>query len=143
MFGVHISSDNGKYVEDEEVLKRYHVLQKFHDVLPVEISEFPPHREVFSIELMMGPAPTSKAPYRISTLELVELKLHLKEMIFKGYIRSSVSTWGAPVLFVNKKDNIIRLCTDYQRLNKVNINSKYPFLQIDLRMGYHRVCIKE
>ena len=82
---MHISSDKGKVVEDADVLSKYPVLQQFQDVFPTEILEFPPHREVnFSIELILGVAPTSKAPYRMSTLELVELKFQLKEMIDKG-----------------------------------------------------------
>ena len=58
----------------------------------------------FSIELVPRETPTTKAPYKMSTPELVELKLHLKEMLDKGYIRPSVSRWGTPVLFVKKKD---------------------------------------
>eukprot|EP00253_Pinus_taeda_P030517 PITA_30517 len=89
-FVVHISSDKGKEVEDEGVLKGYLVLQQFQDVFPVDISELPTHREVdFSIELVCGSTPTSKAPYMMSTLELVELKLQLKEMLDKQYIRPS------------------------------------------------------
>jgi len=98
LFFGHISSDKGKEVENADVLSRYPVLQQFQDVFPVDISEFPPHREVdFSIELVPGATPTSKAPYRMSTPELVELKLQLKEMLDKGYIRPSVSPWGAPI----------------------------------------------
>jgi hypothetical protein len=100
----------------------------------------------------------SRTPYRMSTPELVELKLQLKEMMDKGYIRPSVSPWGAPVLFVKKKDGTLRLCIDYRQLNKVTIKNKYPlpriddlfdelggasiFSKIDLRSGYHQVQIK-
>jgi len=104
---------------------------KFQDVFPIEISELPPHREVdFSIELVTEAAPTSKAPYRMSTPELVELKLQLKEMLYKGYIRPSVSPWGTPVLFL-KKDGTLRLCIDYRQLNKVTIKNKYPLARIN------------
>ena len=85
----------------------------------------------FSIELVQGVAPTSKAPYRMSTLELVELKLQLKEMLDKGYIRASVSPWGAPVLFLKKKDGTLKLCIDYRKLNKVTIKNRYLLLRID------------
>jgi hypothetical protein len=87
--------------------------------------------------------------------ELVELKLQLKEMMDKGYIRPSVSPSGAPVLFVKKKDGTLRLCIDYRQLNKVTIKNKYPlpriddlfdqlggasvFSKIDLTSGYHQV----
>lgn len=87
-----ISSDKGKDVEDVEIFKGYHELQQFQDVLPAEILELPPHIEVdFSIKLVPGVAPALKEPYRMSTLELIELKLQLKEMLDKGYIRPSVS----------------------------------------------------
>jgi hypothetical protein len=100
----------------------------------------------------------SKTPYRMSTPELVELKLQLKETMNKGYIQPNVSPWGAPVLFLKKKDGTLRLCRDYRQLNKVTIKNKYPlpriddlfyqlggvsiFSKIDLRSGYHQVRIK-
>jgi len=113
LFVVHISSDKDKEVEDANVLSKYLVFQQFKDVFPEDISEFPPHKEVdFSSELVPRVAPTSKAPYRMNILELVELKLQIKEMLDKGYIRPSVSPWGAPVLFVKKKDDTLRLYID-------------------------------
>jgi len=82
-----------------------------------------PYREVkFSIELVPGAAPTSKAPYRMSTPEIVEMKFQLKEILEKGYIRTSVSPWGALMLFV-KKDGTLRLCIDYRKLKKVAIKN--------------------
>jgi len=91
-----------------------------------------PHREVeFSIESVLGATPSSKAPYRMRTPELVEMKLHLKEILDKGYIRSSVSPWSAPVLFLNKKDYTLRLCIDYRQLNKVTIKNRYLLSRID------------
>ena len=160
LFAVHISNDKGKDVEDIEVLIKYPVLPQFQDVFPAKISELMLHGEVdFSIELVPRAAPSSKAPYRMSTLDLVELKLTLKKMLDKGYIRPSVSPWGAPVLFVKKKDGTHRLCIDYKQLNKVTIKNRYSLLRIDdlfdqlkkvvvfskidLRLGYHQVCIKE
>jgi len=117
-------------------------------------------REVdFSIELVPGENPTSKEHYKMSTLELVELKLQLKEMLDKGYIRPSVSPWGTPILFVKKKDGTLRLCIDYRLLRKVTIKNMNPlpriddlfyqlkgatmFSKIDLRSRYHQVQIKE
>ena len=66
----------------------------------------------FSIVLISGATLASKAPYRMRTPELVELKWQLKEILDKGYIRPSVSPWGALVLFVKKKDGTLRLCID-------------------------------
>eukprot|EP00253_Pinus_taeda_P017661 PITA_17661 len=78
-------------------------------------------------------------------------------MLEKGYIRPSVSPWGAPVLFIKKKDGTLRLCIDYMQLNNVMINNRYPlpriddlfdqlkgaiaFSKIELRSGYHQVHI--
>jgi hypothetical protein len=67
----------------------------------------------------------------MSTLELVELMLQLKEMMDKGYIQPSVSPWGEPVLFVKKKDGTLRVCIDYRQLNKMTIKNKYPLPIID------------
>ena len=67
----------------------------------------------------------------MSALELVELKLKLQELIEKGYIRPSVSTWGEPILFVKKKDNMMRMCIDYRQLNKITIKKHYPLPRID------------
>ncbi|KAL0544078.1 hypothetical protein IC582_019189 [Cucumis melo] len=91
--------------------------------------------------------------------ELKELKVQLQELLDKGFIRPSVSPWGAPVLFVKKKDGSMRLCIDYRELNKVTVKNRYPlpriddlfdqlqgatvFSKIDLRSGYHQLRIKE
>jgi len=86
----------------------------------------PSHRELdFSIELVLGAASASKVPYRMSTPELVEPKLQIKEILDKGYIRPSVSPWGARVFFVKKKDGTLKLRIDYKNLNKVIIKNKY------------------
>jgi hypothetical protein len=135
------------------------ILREYRDVFLEEVPGLPPRRDIdFSIELAPGAVSVSRTPYRMSTPELVELKLQLKEMMDKGYIRPSVSPWGAPVLFVKKKDGTLRLCIDYRKLNKVTIKNKYPlpriddlfdqlggasiFSKIDLRSGYHQVQIK-
>ena len=90
-------------------LEDYQVLQEFKDVFPDEILGLPPKRDTdFVIELVQGAPPVSKTPYRMSTLEMLELKMQLQELLEKKYIRSTVSLWGAPVLFVKKKDGTLR-----------------------------------
>ncbi|KAL0558781.1 hypothetical protein IC582_003363 [Cucumis melo] len=97
------------------------VVRDYPDVFPEELPGLPPHREVeFAIELEPGTVPISRAPYRMAPVELKELKVQLQELLDKGFIRPSVSPWGAPVLFVKKKDGSMRLCIDYRKLNKVS-----------------------
>ena len=91
------------------------MLNEFMDVFSEEIPGLPPQREIdFSIETIPGSAPTSKVPYQMSIPDLTELKIQLQELLDKGYIRPSVSPWGAPVLFVKKKDGTLRMCIDYR-----------------------------
>jgi hypothetical protein len=135
------------------------ILREYRDVFPKEVSGLPLRRDIdFLIELTPRAVLMSRTPYRISTPELLELKLQLKEMMDKGYSRPSVFPWGAPVLFVKKKDCTLRLCIDYRKINKVTIKNMYPlpriddlfdqlggvsiFSKIDLRSGYHQVRIK-
>ena len=81
----------------------------------------------FTIDLVRGTTSISKASYRMAPIELNELKVQLQELLDKGFIRPSVSPWGAPMLFVKKKDGYMRLCIDYRELNKVTVSNKYPF----------------
>eukprot|EP00253_Pinus_taeda_P019012 PITA_19012 len=84
------------------------IVQEFTDVFPEEIPGLLPRRSIdFTIELVPGAAPVSQAPYRMSVPELTELKMQLQELLDKDYIRPSVSPWGAPVLFVKKKDGTL------------------------------------
>ncbi|XP_022157398.1 uncharacterized protein LOC111024105 [Momordica charantia] len=136
------------------------VVNEFSDMFLEDLPGLPPSREVdFCIELLPGTTPISKAPYRMAPVELKELKLQLEELLDKGLIRPSVSPWGAPVLFVKKKDNSMQLCIDYRELNKVMVKNKYPlpriddlfyqlqganvFSKIDLCSGYHQLRLKE
>ena len=75
---------------------------------------------------MPGSASVSKIPCFMSIPELTELKIQLQELLDKGYIRLGVSPWGAPVLFVKKRDGTLRLCIDYRKLNNMTIKNKYP-----------------
>ena len=96
------------------------MINEYQDVFPEELPRLPPEREVdFSIDLLPGTAPIFQAPYRMAPVGLKELKTQLQELVDKGFIRPSTSPWGAPVLFVKKKDGTLRLCIDYRKLNRV------------------------
>ncbi|XP_040940047.1 uncharacterized protein [Gossypium hirsutum] len=93
---------------------------EFLDVFPEELPGSPPDREVkFAIEVYPGIAPISIPPYRMSPTELKELKIQLQDLLDPGFIQPSISSWGASVLFVKKKDGSMRLCIDYRQLNKI------------------------
>jgi hypothetical protein len=143
-----------------EGLEHLPVVREFADVFPEELPGMPPERELeFTIDLKPGTEPIARTPYRMSTPELQELKMQLKELLDLGLIRPSVSPWGAPVIFIRKKDGSWRLCIDYRQLNKATIKNQYPlpriddlfdqmkgatvFSKIDLRSGYHQLRIKE
>ncbi|CAA0833390.1 Uncharacterized mitochondrial protein AtMg00860, partial [Striga hermonthica] len=136
------------------------IVREFVDVFPDQLPSGPPSRQVeFSIDLIPGAGPVSKAPYRMAPKELQELKTQIQELLNLGFIRPSVSPWGAPVLFVKKKDGSMRMCIDYRDLNRLTIKNKYPLpriddlfdqlrgacviSKIDLRSGYHQLKIKE
>nr|GFB71414.1 putative reverse transcriptase domain-containing protein [Tanacetum cinerariifolium] len=107
------------------------IVSEFPDVFPDELPGIPPVHEVeFNIELIPGAEPISKAPYRMAPIELKELKDQLQELLERGFICPSVSPWGAPVLFVKKKDGSMRLCIDYRELNKITIRNRYPLPRI-------------
>jgi hypothetical protein len=94
------------------------------------------------IELKPGTTPIYKTPYRMATLELAKLKEHIKKLLEKGFICPSSSSWGAPVIFVLKKDGTQRLCIDYHALNEVTIKNMYPLSRIDdLFDQLHGACV--
>jgi hypothetical protein len=148
-------------VSDEgDHLEKILVVQEYPDVFVEKLSGMPPDHDIeFLIELLPGTPPISKRPYRMPVNELVELKKQLAELQTKGFIRPSSLLWGAPVLFVEKKDGTQQMCIDYRSLNEVTIKNKYPlpqiedlfdqmkganvFLKIHLRSGYHQLKIQE
>ncbi|XP_073286711.1 uncharacterized protein [Primulina huaijiensis] len=107
------------------------VVSELSSVSPDDVLVIPLDREVdFSIELMPGIVPISKAPYRLAPTEMKEPKDKIQDLLDKGFIRPSFSTWGAPVPFVKKKDGSMRLCTDYRDLNRVAVKNNYPLPRI-------------
>jgi hypothetical protein len=134
------------------------VVREYLDVFPDDLPNMPPDRDFeFIIELQPDTAPISKRPYRMPPKELAELKKQLQELLDKGYIRPSSSSWGSPALFVKKKYGSLQMCVDYRPLNAVTIKNKYPlpridvlfdqlagakiFSKIDLQSGYHQIKI--
>jgi hypothetical protein len=108
------------------------IVREYPDVFHEELPGMPPDHDIkFMIELLLGTPPISKRPYRMPINELVELKKQIAELQSKGFIRPSSSPWGAPVLFVEKKDGTQRMCVDYHSLNEVTIKNKYPLPRIE------------
>jgi hypothetical protein len=103
------------------------VVTEYPDVFLEELPGMPPDRDIeFIIDLLPGTGPIAKRPYKMDIEELKELKKQLKEQLDKGFIQQSSSSWGAPVLFVEKKDSNKILVVDYRSLNEVTIKNKYP-----------------
>ena len=118
--------------KNELKLEDIPIVRDYRDVFPKDLLGLPPKREVeFTIDVTPKTTPISKAPYRMAPLELKELKIQLQELLDKGFTRPSVSPWGAPILFVKKKDGSMRLCIDYTEFNKVMVRNKYPLPRID------------
>jgi hypothetical protein len=101
--------------------------------MPEELpNELPPKTQVdYAIKVMSGVAPLANTPYGMSHEELKELNVQLEEFLMKGYIKPNKSPYGAPVLFIHKKDGTLRMCMDYKTLNKVIVNNRYPLSRID------------
>ncbi|GKC10205.1 putative reverse transcriptase domain-containing protein [Tanacetum coccineum] len=135
------------------------IVQYFPKVFPEDLPCLPPARLVeFQIDLIPGAAPVTRAPYRLAPSEMKELSKQLQELSDKGFIRPSSSPWGAPVLFVKKKDGSFRMCIDYRELNKLTVKNRYPlsriddlfdqlqgssiYSKIDLRSGYHQLRVR-
>ena len=142
------------------LIEEVRVVCEFPDVFPEELPGILPIRAIeFVIELEPGTRPISRHPYKMCPEELIELKKQLVKLEEDGLIRPSTSPWGAPCLFVKKKDGTSRLVQDYRGINKKTIKNKYPlpnindlfeqlhgakvFSKIDLKMGYHQIRVRE
>ena len=125
-------SDPMMFSMEAKSLEEVPIVNEYPDVFPEELPGMPPDRDIeFVIDLVPGTSPVAKRPYRMAASELAELKKQLEELQRIGFIRPSSSPWGAPVLFVKKKDGSMRLCVDYRALNEVTIKNKYPLPRID------------
>ena len=136
------------------------LLTEYEDLFPEKLPKGrPPKREIeFEIKLEEGANPPSKPPYRLSPKEYEELQAQIEELLAQGHIQPSTSPYGAPVLFVLKKDGRWHMCVDYRALNKQTIRDKYPlpriddlldrlgrakhFSTLDLASGYHQIAVK-
>ncbi|GJT48034.1 putative reverse transcriptase domain-containing protein [Tanacetum coccineum] len=135
VFTEHITTKEAKDKSERKRLKDVPIVRDFPDVFPEDLPGIPPARQVeFQIDLLPGAAPVARAPYRFSP-------------------------WGAPVLFVKKKDGSFRMCIDYRELNKLTVKNRYPlpriddlfdqlqgssvYSKIDLRSGYHQLRVRE
>ncbi|GJT66274.1 putative reverse transcriptase domain-containing protein [Tanacetum coccineum] len=145
---------------DEKRLEDILVVREFPEVFPEDLPGLPPIRQVeFQIDLIPGATPVARAPYRLAPSEMQELSNQLQELEDQGFIRPSTSPWGAPVLFVKKKDGSFRMCIDYRELNKLTVKNRYPlpriddlfdqlqgssiYSKIDLRSGYHQLRVRD
>ncbi|GKC54003.1 putative reverse transcriptase domain-containing protein [Tanacetum coccineum] len=154
--GVAIALMNDKV--DEPRISNIPVVRHFTNVFLEDLLGLPPQRQVdFRIDIVPRATPVAKSPYRLAPSEMQELSGQLQELQDKGFIRPSHSPWGAPVLFVKKKDGSFRLCIDYRELNKLTVKNCYPlpriddlfdqlqgacyFSKIDLRSGYHQLRV--
>ncbi|GJT81663.1 putative reverse transcriptase domain-containing protein [Tanacetum coccineum] len=145
---------------DQKQLENIPVVREFSKVFPEDIPRLPPIGQVeFQTDLIPGAAPVARAPYRLAHSEMQELSNQLQELADRGFIRPSTSPWGAPVLFVKKKDGSFRMCIDYRELNKLTVKNRYPlpriddlfdqlqgsntYSKIDLRSGYHQLRVRD
>ncbi|GKA68594.1 putative reverse transcriptase domain-containing protein [Tanacetum coccineum] len=160
IFLAHVTTKKAKDKSKEKRLEHVPIVQDFPEVFPEDLPGIPPTRQVeFQIDLIPSAAPVARAPYRLAPSEMKELSDQLKELSDKGFIRPSSSPWGAPVLFVKKKNGSFRMCIDYRELNKLTVKNRYPlpriddlfdqlqgssvYSKIDLRSAYHQLRVRK
>nr|GFC14432.1 putative reverse transcriptase domain-containing protein [Tanacetum cinerariifolium] len=160
---VYLAQVTSKKAEDkleEKRLEYVPIVWEFPKVFLEDLPGLSPARQVeFQIDLVSGAAPVARAPYRLAPAEMQELSTQLQELSDRGFIRPCSSPWGAPVLFVKKKDGSFWMCIDYRKLNKLTVKNRYPlpriddlfdqlqgsrvYSKIDLRSGYHQLRVLE
>ncbi|GJS05306.1 putative reverse transcriptase domain-containing protein [Tanacetum coccineum] len=160
LFLAQVTVKENKDKSKEKRLEDVPTVRDFPEVFPEDLPGLPLIRQVeFQIDLVPGVAPVARAPYRLAPSEMEELSTQLQELSDKGFIRPSSSPWGAPVLFVKKKDGSFRMCIDYRELNKLTVKNRYPlpriddlfdqlqgssvYSKIDLRSGYHQLRVRD
>ncbi|GJS61629.1 putative reverse transcriptase domain-containing protein [Tanacetum coccineum] len=160
IFLAHVTTKKAEDKSKEKRLEDVPIVQDFPEVFPEDLPGIPPTRQVeFQIDLIPGAAPVARAPYRLAPSEMKELSDQLKELSDKGFIRPSSSPWGAPILFVKKKDGSFWMSIDYRELNKLTVKNRYPlpriddlfdqlqgssvYSKVDLRSGYHQLRVRE
>nr|GEZ61463.1 putative reverse transcriptase domain-containing protein [Tanacetum cinerariifolium] len=160
VFLAHVTTKEAEGKSKKKRLKNVPIVRDFPEVFPKDLPGLPLTRQVvFQIDLIPGAAPIAWAPYRLAPSKMKELSEQLKELFGKGFIRPSSSLWGAPGLFVKKRDGSFRMCIDYRELNKLTVKNRYSlpriddlfdqlhgssvYSKIDLRSGYHQLRVRE
>nr|GFB34748.1 putative reverse transcriptase domain-containing protein [Tanacetum cinerariifolium] len=160
VFLAQISAAQEDDKPERKQVKDVPIVQDFPEVFLENFPGLPPARPVeFQIGLIPGAAPVARAPHRLAPSEMKEFSEQLQELSDKGFIRPSSSPWGAPVLFVKKKDGSFRMCIDYRELNKLTVKNCFSlpriddlfdqlqgasiYLKIDLRSCYHQLRVRE
>ncbi|GJZ95746.1 putative reverse transcriptase domain-containing protein [Tanacetum coccineum] len=156
----HIAKKKTEEKSEEKQLEDVPIVRDFPEVFPEDFPGVPPNRQVeFQIDLVPGSAPVARAPYKLAPSEMKELSDQLQEIFDKKFIRRSFSPWGAPVLFVKKKDGSLWMCIEYKDLNKLTMKNRYPlprtddlfdqlqgssvYSKIDPRSRYHQLMVCE
>ncbi|GJT88863.1 putative reverse transcriptase domain-containing protein [Tanacetum coccineum] len=139
IFLAHVTTKKAEDKLKEKRLEDVPIVQDFPKVFPKDLPSIPSTRQVeFQIDLILGAVPVTRTPYQLAPSKMKELSNQLKEHSDKGFIRSSSSPWGAPVLFV-KKDGTFWMCIDYWELNKLTVKNRYLLPRIDdlTRYGHY------
>ncbi|GKC69892.1 putative reverse transcriptase domain-containing protein [Tanacetum coccineum] len=160
VFLAQVTTKEAKDKSEGKRLEDMSIVRDFPEVFPEDLPGIPPARQVeFQIDFVPGAAPVAWAPYQLAPSKMKELAEQLQELYDKGFTRPSSSPWGAPILFIKKKDRSFRMCIDYRELHKLTVKNRYPlpriddlfdqlqgssvYSKIDLRSGYHQLRVRE